>query len=284
MRKLPVTEIIRQDVLYVLQNYSRLFSLIWIPAAVVQAAILGLGLIPVNLVALRTTVTIAYQLISFFLYAIAALAIVRHMNADGGTVRLTLDKAEWRLFWASIRVILYAFAGMIVLILVAVIVAIAGGVGQVPAPILTAIMVGIFGTAAVVGFVYLAVAYAFFLPMGAYRDESRLLVWSHASGKGNFWRILAVMLAVSIPLFLVGLLIVGFEMILFWDPAIFHWPASVADFGAMAAAFQKKTGVTIVAFIVGIIFRVASWSLTVGAAVLGYRALFGDQTSAAIFE
>lgn len=277
MTKIPVGKTIAYAYGFTFGNFLTVLGLSWAPLAIM--AVVALFALPAyfnGMVAIVTTGDAS----AFF--AAAGLMFVLFVAAFGGFIMIyvaiarqalglrtgpaffyfSLDAAFWRLLLAYLVTIVIAFALAIGLSILAGIAAV------IFAPL--AILVPIV---AVIAIIYGGLRLTFLMPPIAVAEERQVISRSWSLGKGNFWRMFAVILAIVIPLAIVqGVVQVSlFSSLILVPPPEDAGPAEMAAF--MAQMMAQVSSLLPLLVPVYIVFYAATIALIISASAFAYRSL-----------
>jgi hypothetical protein len=273
MTKIPVLDTIRAAYRFTFTHLGAIIGLIWLP--MILATVIGFFVLQRFFSALADALAsnnfalagpailglISFLLVGLLLFAMMAVPVVQlalGSRKSGALAHFAFGMAEWRLFRASLGVMGFLFA---LLLIVSTILGAALGPRSNYAN-LGALF--IFYAAAI----FFGLRFGFLLPCVAVEETGPVLPRSWILSNGNFWRILAVFLAVAVP---VRLLMVAVEVAV-EGPGILvpQFMSSAAMLAVQLHAETQSMPVT-----AGILFLIAplAFGLTMGASAHAFRAL-----------
>lgn len=282
MNKLPIGETIRSAYEFTLGHLGTIIGLIWVPMvaiAVLQFLPYGLGdntVMPdqnaaaAGAAALRS---IAFTLLILLLYACVNVAVMRQalgLRKGPAMVYFTLGWTELRLAGAMLALGLIVTVLMIVLVVAVIAVSTAGAALANKA--LTAALAGAVVLAGLCVILVSVVRLAFLIVPVTVVENKISFERGWLLTRGNFWRISAVMFAVTLPIVLITfialLILMGGELSALFAAAQTMTPED----------FLKRYRTIIdshIPVILGINLIAAPFSLglTLGAAAFGYKTL-----------
>jgi len=174
----------------------------------------------------------------------------------------SLDAAFWRLLLAYLLTVVIAIAGSILIAIVA------GILGVVFAP-----LAGLVVIVALFGMVYVMLRLTFLQAPLAVAEERQTVRRSWSLGKGNFWRIFAILLGILIPMAILQLVI---QISMFSSLAIVPPPENASPAEAAAFMVQMASQIAALAPIlipIAILFYSAMIAMIVSASAFAYRSL-----------
>lgn len=276
MPKLSVAGAIRFAYTFVFEQIGAIIALVWLPlliVAVLQFLPYAIGTAwPAGTAveqAGASALNLAFSAAALVLYAMNCVAVTRQAlgqkRKSEGAVHFALGWPEWRMFVAIVvgGFVIVAAIGLYALGGSAIVEAVHSTPALAPAAIIYAIA-GLF----VVAFVVLRLI--FLLPPLVVAEERVDLLRAWLLSRRNFWRMLAVVLAVSIPILIVECVAIAFIV----GPSLFApLPGgAAADLALRAriALFDQHMPA-----LIGLALVLAPFSLglTLGASVFSYRAL-----------
>ena len=151
-------------------------------------------------------------LVILFSSSVAAVAVTEEALGLRGAkpfVSFRVGRAEWRMFLANLRYFLGAIVLIGLAILVSVIAFLLAGVslqpGAAPPKLSIAVVLATVLSAAVFAYAFVSLLrMTFLLPPSVVAEEKGGLKRSHELTKGNFWRIFAIVLALSLPIMMLA--------------------------------------------------------------------------------
>lgn len=278
MTKLPIAEAIRFAYGFAFGQIGAIIGLVWLPlvmVAILQFLPYAIGTAwpdagdPTEAAAGAAIINLVFSAAALILYAMNCVAVTRQalgLRKGAASFHFQLGRPEWRMFAAIVicGLLLVSAIGIYVMLGTAVFSAVRGA----PAPALLAAVYMVAGFCAVAWF---ALRLAFLLAPIVVAEERVDLVRAWMLSRRNFWRMLAVVLAVTVPL----LLVQGAALAAIGGPALFvPLPANAT---AAAAALQERLGLLDqhMPSMIGLMLVLAPFSLglTLGAASFSYRTL-----------
>ena len=273
MKNIPVVATIRGAYNFTFTHLGAIIGLIWLP--MILATVIGFFVLQRFFSALADALAsnnfalagpailglISFLLVGLLLFAMMAVPVVQlalGSRKSGALAHFAFGMAEWRLFRASLGVMGFLLA---LLLIVSTIFGAALGPRSNYA---TLGALFIFYAAAI----FFGLRFGFLLPCVAVEETGPVLPRSWILSNGNFWRILAVFLAVAVP---VRLLMVAVEVAV-EGPGILvpQFMSSTAMLAVQLHAENQSMPVT-----AGILFLIAplALGLTMGASAHVFQAL-----------
>lgn len=283
MPKLSVAGAIRFAYTFVFEQIGAIIALVWLPlliVAVLQFLPYAIGTAwpagtPVEQAG-ASALNLAFSAAALVLYGMNCVAVTRQAlgqkRKSDGAVHFALGWPEWRMFVAIVvgGFVIVAAIGLYALGGSAIVAAVHNSPALAPAAMVY-VIAGLF----VVAFVVLRLI--FLLPPIVVAEERVDLLRAWLLSRRNFWRMLAVVLAVSIPILVVECVAIA----LIVGPSLFApLPAgAAADLAlhARIALFDQHMPA-----LIGLALVLAPFSLglTLGASVFSYRALLPAKPAA----
>jgi hypothetical protein len=278
MTKIPVLATIRAAYRFTFTHLGAIIGLIWLP--MILATVIGFFVLQRFFSALADAFAsnnfalagpailglISFLLVGMLLFAMMAVPVVQlalGSRKSGALAHFAFGMAEWRLFRASLGVVGFVFA---LLLIVSTVLGAALGPRNVGANLVS---LAIFYAAAI----FFGLRFGFLLPGVAVEETGPVLPRSWILSNGNFWRMLGVFLAVVLP---VRFLMVAVEVALegpgILKPQVMTSTAMVA---VQLHAENQNMPVT-----AGILFLIAPLllGLTLGASAHAFQALKNPST------
>jgi hypothetical protein len=307
MKKIPVGATISFAYQFAFGDFLRILGvmwpamlLMWVPSILMQPQMMalsgqmaarnysGLGqLLPL----IGLFYVVAFVLIFMQIIGIAQLALDRHKGPVW--FYFSFSKAMWRLIGSFLLLLVVIIAGWMAVVLGgvsagALLGVFAKGASNLVARLLAVLVGGLVMFILWCGYLYCLVRLSFLVtPVIAAEEEGFALGRSWTLGKGNFWRMFAVMLVILLPLILLeGLL---FGLIFQGMPTPPQHPTA-----EQAAAFQTAMNTHMletfgaishywyIAYPVFLAFMIVFYGSLVGAQCFAYQALTEDEASAAV--
>jgi hypothetical protein len=258
-------------------NFLTVLGLCWVPLAITAAA--AIVAFPSYFAGVQAMLTTGDPsglasggglMFLFFIVGLASfimmyVAIARQalgLRSGPAFYYFSLDAAFWRLLLSYLLTI-------VIVIGAAILIAIVSGILTVIFAPLAAIVIIV----ALFGMVYALLRVTFLQAPIAVAEDGRVVQRSWSLGKGNFWRIFAILLGIMIPLAIVqGVVQVSF----FSSLAIVPPPPDAGPAEQLAFLAQVQTQVMDllpVLIPIGVIFYAAMVAMIVSASAYAYRAL-----------
>ena len=204
MTKIPVLETIRAAYRFTFTHLGAIIGLIWLP--MIMATVIGFFVLQRFFSALADAFAsnnfalagpailglISFVLVGLFLLAMMAVPVMQlalGSRKTGALAHFAFGQAEWRLFRAALGVVGFLFA---ILIIVSTVLGAALGARSISANLIS---LGLF----YVAMIFFGLRFAFLLPAVAVEETGPVLARSWILSNGNFWRVLAIFLAVALP-------------------------------------------------------------------------------------
>ena len=277
MTKIPVGKTIAYAYGFTFGNFLTVLGLSWVSLAIVAVgAYLTLPSYVSGMAAMTTAGDVGagasgvglmflFMLILLVGYVMSFVAVARQalgLRTGPAFFYFSLDAAFWRLLLAYLLTMLIAFG-------LALGVAIMAGIAAV---VFTPLLV-VVPPITLIAIVYIMVRVTFLQPPIAVAEEHGVIRRSWELGKGNFWRMFAVLLGIVIPLMIVQFII---QITLFSSLAIAPPPEDASP--AELAAFMTQMATEMVAVLpllvpIAIVFYAAFIALIVSASAFAYRSL-----------
>ena len=268
MAQIPVKDTIVRTYRYTFDNFRILFGLTWL------AALASTALDPLANVlgkpdggSVGVVADLVWFLIYVAIYSIAAVVVTRQalgVRSGFTPFHFAFGKAEWQLFVASVGCTAATTAAVILSSIGIAIASVAVGAPPAFGGIL------IFGVI-LAGLVFVGVRYLFFLPLAAVLSPDQRLERSYDLSAGNFWAILAIGLAATVPATFVALVSSLPELLSQLVSALkdgLHWPT-----GSGAAVHEPTSIVSRITTLgVDFITTILNWALIATAAVFASEA------------
>jgi hypothetical protein len=205
MTKIPVLDTIRAAYRFTFTHLGAIIGLIWLP--MILATVIGFFVLQRFFSSLADAFAsnnfalagpsilglISFILVGLLLFAMMAVPVMQlalGSRKSGALAHFAFGTAEWRLFRASLGVVGFLIA---LLLIVSTILGAVLGPRAISANLIS---LAIFYVAAI----FFGLRFGFLLPGVAVEDTGPVLPRSWILSNGNFWRILAVFLAVALPL------------------------------------------------------------------------------------
>ncbi|HEY6577852.1 MAG TPA: hypothetical protein VIY09_00890 [Rhizomicrobium sp.] len=284
MTKLPVADAIRFAYGFAFGQIGAIIGLVWLPlliVAVLQFLPYAVGTAYSSAAdpaqaAGAALLNVAFSAAALVLYAMNCVAVTRQalgLRKGAASFHFQLGRPEWRMFAAIVicGLMLVSAIGIYVMVGTAVFPAARG------APAL-AVLVAVYALVGFCAVAWFALRLVFLLAPVVVAEERVDLVRAWMLSRRNFWRMLAVILAVAVPLLLVQ--VAALAAII--GPGLFT-PLPAGAAGA-AAALQERFALfdQHMPSMIGLALVLAPFSLglTLGAASFSYRALVPAQPAA----
>jgi len=243
MKKIPIVQTIKAAYGFVFTHLGAIIGLIWVPMVLVT--VLGFfveqryytaaadALASNNFTRLGPSVIslLCYFIAAILLYAVMYVPVMQlalGQRKDGALIHFALGPAEWRMFRALAALAAFLFLPvMITAFLFNTVGALAGS--QIKS-MLAAGALEVLLVLSYLAVVYIALRLVFLLPAVAVNEQGPVLPRAWILSGGNFWRILAIMLATLGP---VALAAAAAQIVLEGPSALIP---SFSNSAAMAAA------------------------------------------------
>jgi hypothetical protein len=278
MTKLPVADAIRFAYGFAFGQIGAIIGLVWLPLVILAILqflpyAIGTAYAPGSTapteVAGTAVLNLAFSAAALVLYAMNCVAVTRQalgLRQGAASLHFTLGRPEWRMFAAIVicGLLLVSAVGAYVMIGTAIVPAAQHAPGF-------AILAAFYVAAGLCAVAWLAMRFIFLLAPIVVVEERVDLVRAWMLSRKNSWRVLAVVLAVTVPL----LLVQSAALAAIVGPGLF---ASLPDnAAAAAAALQQRLALfdRHMPSMIGLALVLAPFSLglTLGAASFSYRAL-----------
>jgi hypothetical protein len=204
MTKIPVLETIRAAYRFTFTHLGAIIGLIWLP--MILATVMGFFVLQRFFSSLADAFAsnnfalagpailglLSFLLVGLLLFAMMAVPVVQlalGTRKTGALAHFAFGQAEWRLFRGTLGVVGFLFA---LLLIVSTVMAAALGASGMSANLAS---LAIFYAAVA----FFGLRFGFLLPPVAVGETGPVLPGSWLLSSGNFWRILAVFLAVVLP-------------------------------------------------------------------------------------
>jgi hypothetical protein len=279
MKRLSIAGAIRFAYGFVLTQIGAIIGLVWLPLVLVAIAqflpyAIGTaypgdpaeegGAAALNLI---------FSTAALVLYAMNLVAVTRQalgLRQGSASIHFALGWPECRMFAAIVICGLMLVASIGIYVMIGTILFAAART----APLL-AIVAAIYAVAGLCAVAWLALRLFFLMPPIVVVEERVDFVRAWMLSRGNFWRILAVMLAVSVPV----LLIQSAAIAAIVGPTFFAPLPANPDMVGIALQARLAMIDRHMATMIGLALVLApfSFGLTLGASSYAYRALAGDR-------
>lgn len=277
MTKIPVLETIRAAYRFTFTHLGAIIGLIWLP--MILATVIGFFVLQRFFAALADAFAsnnfalagpailglISFLLVALLLFAMMAVPVIQlalGSRKSGALAHFAFGIPEWRLFRSALGMAIFLLA-----LLLIVSTAMGAALGQHAANANLTSLLGfyaVFYAAAI----FFGLRFGFLLPVVAVEETGPVLPRSWILSNGNFWRMMAVFLAVAVP---VQLLRVAVEVAL-EGPAILQQQilTSTAMVAVQLHAENQNMPITL-----GILFLIAplALGLMLGASAHAFQAL-----------
>lgn len=285
MNKLPVGKTVRAAYSFTFGHLGTIIGLIWVPL-VLSTLLNFLPMLAGNTAAGTTTTpgtaeieNLAISLLTLLLTAIIYVAITRQalgLRQGSATFHFALGQPEFRVFGAVLLVALIAI-GPILLYTICIAAALGYALGQGSGALALAVLA--LAVAGGFGVVYIVVRLWFLVTPVTVCENQINLVRGWTLTRGNFWRILAVLLAVTLPIFVleVGgiLVLMGSEIAAVLPATASHDPQAIQQ--QVAALFAVVDRHTPALMFIGLLLAPFNLGLSLSASAFGYRELTTSQ-------
>jgi hypothetical protein len=214
MKKIPIVPTIKAGYGFVFTHLGAIIGLIWIPMVLVT--VLGFFVeqryyaAAADALASNNFARLGPSVISLFCYFVAAILLYAVMyvpvmqlalgqRKDGAIAHFALGPAEWRMFRALAALAAFLFLPVLITAFLFNTVAALMGTGSQAKSMLAAGGLEVLLVLSYLALVYIALRFVFLLPAVAVNEEGPVLPRAWLLSGGNFWRILAIMLATLGP-------------------------------------------------------------------------------------
>lgn len=282
MTKLSVLGAIRFAYGFAFEQIGAIIGLVWVPLvllAILQFLPYAIGTAYPGGDPTReggaAALNLFFFMAAFVLYAMNCVSVTRQalgLRQGAASIHFALGWPEWRMFAAIIICILLLATSVGVYVKIGTLLSAVAG----STPFL-AIAADIYAIAGLCAIVWLALRLIFLLPPIVVIEERVDFLRAWTLSRGNFWRIFAAMIAVTVPV----LLVQSAAIALIVGPGIF---AALPDNpNAMGAALQARVALIDrhMPSIIGLTLVLAPFSLglALGASSYAYRVLAGDKST-----
>src|SRR5215469_1268161 len=272
MTKIPVLDTIRAAYRFTFTHLGAIIGLIWLP--MILATVIGFFVLQRFYSAMADALAsnnptlagpailgvISFLLVALLLFAMMSVPVIQlalGSRKSGALAHFAFGMAEWRLFRSSLGMVGFLFSLLLIVSMV---------MGTAFDP--SAISANVVLLAAFAVVIFFGLRFGFLLPVVAVEESGPVLPRSWILSNGNFWRILAVFLAVALP---VRLVMLAAEVVL-EGPRILapQFPTSTAMVAVQLHAENQYMPIT-----AGILFLIAPvlLGLTLGASAHAFQAL-----------
>jgi hypothetical protein len=277
MNKIPVGKTIAYAYSFTLSNLGAIIGLVWLPMVILTVLkflpyIGGNGFDAASQSQTASATALLENLATIFLtlvlYSIVYVAVIRQalgLRQGSATIHFALGQPEFRVLGAWLLVVLVIIGFLFVYTTAAILLsAMPPGTGRLVAGTFIAVV-------GVLAFIYILVRLSFLLVPVTVVEEKVSLSRNWTLTEGNFWGIVAIMLAITIPLMIIdmvgSLAIVGNDLI---AQASNHSQTVLESFTQTMQIYQKH-----MPSLLGLDLVLAPFSigLNMGAAAFAYRAL-----------
>jgi hypothetical protein len=295
MSKIPVGATIAQGYNFGFARFFTLLKLMWLPLAIMLAShyfliplLMGVMAPAQNAAAGGAWLLIPLYLIILIMMSAQFVAIAQYalgLKPEPGRLTLPLDKPVWRLIGAFVLVLLIMIGVMIVAgLLISGIVAALAALAK-PAPVVfVGLMTGIVMMFLYGAFIYGMVRLMFLLTPVVVAESKIGIGRSWKLGRGNFWRMFMVLLAIFLPLLVV-------EVVALWLLPGFPpmQPGAPEQFRAAMQAWEvnllgRMNSYWYIVYPLFGVFMVVFYGILIGAQCFAYRALVPAETEADVFS
>ena len=281
MTRLPVADTIRFAYTFAFGQIGAIIGLVWLPLVIVAFLqflpyALGTAYTAAGTSSAEATgatfINLAFSTTALVLYAMNFVSVTRQalgLRQGAASIHFALGWPEWRMFVAIVISGLILTAAMgVYLILGSMLFPGAPGGG------LMAGLAVLYAAAGLCAFVWFALRLVFVLAPVIVVEERLDLVRAFLLSRGNFWRILAITLAVTLPLLLVQLIALG----VIAGPELFA-PLSGNSAAALAERFRVLD--RHMPALIGLFLMLTPFNLGLvfGASSFAYRTLVPPRTA-----
>ncbi len=276
MNKIPVGKTIAYAYSFTLSNLGAIIGLVWLPMVILTVLkflpyIGGNGFDAAGqsqaasaMAALENLATVFLTLV---LYSIVYVAVIRQalgLRQGSATIHFALGQPEFRVLGALLLVVLVIFFFILLYSAAVALLSAMPGTGSYVA-------VAFVAVAGALALIYVSIRLSFLLVPVTVVEEKVSLARNWILTEGNFWGILGIMLAITIPLMIVDMVgsvaIVGNDLI---AQASHHSQTLLESFTQTMQIYQRH-----MPSLLGLDLVLAPFSigLNMGAAAFAYRAL-----------
>ena len=304
MNKIPVGQTIGHAYSFAFKNFFSIAGLIWFPFAILAAGTAAMSMISVDFPrAIFSSDTAAmgriwYMIVPFYVFAtVLSFVLIVAITQYALGLRapsyfyFTLGKPVWRLLAAFVLVFLLIIAIVAVVAIGALLIgmAVAAATGVTPGSKPTGGTAAALGIGAIIafiviycGFIYVVVRQTFFLTPVVVAEDRIGLGRAWQLGRGNFWRMFLILLAIFLPIVAVEIgVLLGFVMHGLPPTATQGaTPEQIAEWSTQTLAHMKQYWFVLVPCYFA--FLTIIYGLLCGAQAFAYRALVSAETESVI--
>jgi hypothetical protein len=220
MAKIPVGATIAAAYRFAFTDFLKILGVVWIPWTITSVG--GFFLLPrlIKIFAAmgkldfaaalnQSWILVPWLLFGIFLYSVqiaATIELALQSPRKQLWHRFSVGKPVWRLIGAALLVLLVFIGSWIASILAGVVVGLILSllvtVAKVYMKIILTVGFGLIAALAYAGILYVTVRLAFLLPPVVVAEEKISLRRAASLGRGNFWRLLGIFLAIFLPFWL----------------------------------------------------------------------------------
>jgi len=305
MKKIPLETTIVGAYRFLFTNIVSIIGTLWFPVLVFLAvmAALACGLIPPNwlhghftpvanpedylrshlgLILLAVPVLILAGLLTG---AMIRVGILRHALGEKTTITFiwfSLGARVWRMIAAALLyMVIYIGLQIVARLTIFIVALILARIPQLP-PVVAGLVTAVLALAAVVIGIYIVARLFFFLPAVVVAENKVGVERAWGLGKGNVWRIVAVCIAVVLPLMPVfGVLLYVTVLSTIIATVVHHHPAGPAGPAEVVAFLKALLPMLPVVLGLYLVFAIATVGLIYGAIGQAYKAVTAPEETAA---
>ena len=298
MDKIPVGATIARAYGFVFGQFFTLLGIVWLSWAVIaggaillmrQATTFSTAITTQNFSAIGPLllVLLPFYLVTLILILMQYVGFTEQalgLRKGSPYFYFKLGQPLWRLVLSFLLTFVIVLATMLAMALI--IGALGGIVAATGAGVAGGLVVALITLILYCGFIYLVVRLTFLMTPVVVAENQIGLRRAWALGKGNFWRMFVIILAVTLPIFTVSVILMmtflfrGMPL-----PPPGADPAQLAQYRAAAAAWQagvtaRMIGSWYITYPVYIVFTVLFYGLSASAQAFAYRAISPDDPAA----
>jgi len=310
MEKIPVGQTISHAYSYLFKNFLTIIGVMWLPVAVIGVGAFLMGMVSGDFsralvaassgagsteIARNWYLLLPFYVFAFLLFATQMEGLTRYalgLRQGPPYFYFSLGKPVWRLAGTFLLFFLLMLAIFVVFvvggILIGIVVAAMTGVKPGTPPTgstaaATGLSVVLIGLVAYCAFIYWAVRQSFLLTPTVVAEERIGLGRAWKLGRGNFWRMLVIFIAIAGPIGLIGV-VVMFTFLMPGLPPTAAQGATPDQIAAWNAAyFQRIQGYWYVLVPAYFLFLAVFYGLICSAQAFAYRSLVPAEKAEDVF-